>query len=76
MFRRPVIGYAITCGVYGLMVHTRFFPSEALARQQYEEMKSGLAQILSSLPLADDPDLEQKVPAVEAQLEAFIQRYP
>lgn len=36
---------SITCGVYGVMFHTRFFGTEAEGATAYEAMKSGLASI-------------------------------
>ena len=41
--RRPA--FAITCGVYGLMLHTRFFGSEREAKTEYERMKPRLEAI-------------------------------
>jgi hypothetical protein len=35
----PTAPFAITCGVYGWMVHTRFFSIEADAIVQFEAMK-------------------------------------
>jgi hypothetical protein len=44
---------AITCGVYGLMVHTRFFAGRATAEAEYEAMKPALHAIISQLGAAD-----------------------
>jgi hypothetical protein len=49
-----VAPYAITCGVYGCMVHTRFFSTETEARVQCEAMKLALAELVSSLVEAGD----------------------
>ena len=38
--------FAITCGVYGWLVHTRFFPSETEANAEYDRMKTALAELL------------------------------
>jgi len=38
--------FAITCGIYGWMLHTRFFSSKFEAETQYEAMKSALAVLL------------------------------
>jgi hypothetical protein len=38
--------FAITCGVYGWMLHTRYFGSKFEAETQYEAMKSALAVLL------------------------------
>lgn len=37
--------FALTCGIYGWMVHTRFFADEPTALAQYEAMKPVLAEI-------------------------------
>jgi hypothetical protein len=41
--------FAITCGIYGWMLHTRFFSTEAEARQQCGEMKQALVELMSVL---------------------------
>ena len=38
--------FAITCGIYGCMLHTRFFSIESEASAQYEEMKVALSTLL------------------------------
>ena len=38
--------FAITCGIYGWMLHTRFFGSKFEAETQYEAMKSALTVLL------------------------------
>jgi hypothetical protein len=40
--------FAVTCGIYGCMLHTRFFSLEAEATAQYEEMKAALAALLAT----------------------------
>lgn len=50
---RTATRFAITCGVYGWMVHTRFFATESEAVAAYEEMKPALAEILARLPGED-----------------------
>ncbi|HEX8118016.1 MAG TPA: hypothetical protein VF521_12155, partial [Pyrinomonadaceae bacterium] len=48
--------FSITCGIYGWMVHTRFFADEAEAQNAFEEMKHGLANILNIIPLVGETD--------------------
>jgi hypothetical protein len=43
-----VAPFAITCGIYGWMLHTRFFGSEEEAETEYESMKSALAKLLEA----------------------------
>lgn len=57
--------YSITCGVYGVMFHTRFFANEAEARQAYQAMKPGLASIATG----------EAVDAPEAA-SAFVTQFP
>jgi hypothetical protein len=39
---------AVTCGIYGCMLHTRFFSSEDEANREYEPMKAALAALLEA----------------------------
>jgi hypothetical protein len=66
--------FAITCGVYGWMVHTRFFSNHSDAVAAYEEMKPALVEILSRLP--DDDDVAAAVGKVAAMLNEFVERFP
>ena len=68
--------YAITCGVYGWMVHTRFFRVEAEALAQFEEMKNSLTGILGTIPQANDAQVEAKMRRVSEALSLFVQQYP
>ena len=40
--------YSITCGIYGLMVHTTFADDKAEAEEKYAEMKKELQAFLDS----------------------------
>ena len=46
--------YSITCGIYGWMAHTRFFSTEAEARNECAEMKPALSALMRSLGSAAD----------------------
>ena len=72
---RTASGFAITCGVYGWMVHTRFFADESNALAAYEEMKPALAEILARLR-ADDANVAAAVPEVAGILDEFVARFP
>lgn len=61
--------FAITCGVYGWMVHTRFFADEPTALAQYEAMKPALADIAGKVVS------EHSAEAADA-IEAFIDEFP
>jgi hypothetical protein len=40
--------FAITCGIYGCMMHTRFFSLESEATAQYDSMKIALSELLAT----------------------------
>ncbi len=63
--------FAITCGVYGWMVHTRFFGTEEEGRGEYAAMRVGLAE-LASLPVHDESDFPKMIQAIRA----FVDRFP
>jgi hypothetical protein len=44
----PHVPFAITCGIYGCMMHTRYFSQESEASSQYEQMKNALSVLLST----------------------------
>lgn len=61
------IPYVITCGIYGLMVHTAYFSNVTEAKQIFGEMKADLEEILR-LP-SDDMD------KVVSRVRQFVGRY-
>jgi L-asparaginase II len=68
--------YAITCGVYGWMVHTRFIADDETAQHSVDEMKTALSEIMSLIPIEGDEDEGEKMGAVSDALEAFTERFP
>lgn len=68
--------FAITCGIYGWMVHTRFFPNEEEAQQAFNEMKGSLGEILEQIPLADDPEVTAKMDEASQAISNFVEQYP
>lgn len=76
LFRAPELSFAITCGICGWMVHTRFFRNEAAATRAFDEMKVALDAILAVIPSNDDPDVEARMNDVTPYIEAFIARFP
>jgi hypothetical protein len=67
--------FAITCGIYGWMVHTRFFSKESEANDAFDEMKDAIANIVNLIPLKDDADDDQLKPVTQA-IHEFVERYP
>lgn len=60
-----VAPFTITCGVYGLLMHTRFFGSQAGGEREYDAMKPGLVKIRE----ADGRDFN-------AEASAFVVQFP
>ena len=63
--RHGVAPFAITCGVYGLLMHTCFFEKEELAQSTYGMMKGRLEAIASLI------GEEDYIPAARAFIDAF-----
>ena len=57
--------FSITCGVYGLLMHTRFFGAPADGEREYDAMKPGLVDVAE----AGGKDFN-------AAASAFITQYP
>jgi hypothetical protein len=68
--------YAITCGIYGWMVHTRFFRLESDGRTEFEEMREEMTRIVAQIPLATDPDVDARMRLVEQAISQFVDRFP
>jgi len=68
--------FAITCGIFDWMVHTRFFANEEDARRAYEDMKQALDSIIQSIPLKSDPDHDTKIEATTRTINKFVEHYP
>jgi len=67
--------FAITSGIYGWMVHTCFFSKEEEAQKMFEEMKLALADILSLIPYANDPELERKMHTATDAIRKFVDQF-
>ena len=75
--REPaLVPFAITCTIYGWMVHTVYFAAEEQAQQVYEEMKPDLARILGMIPAEDDPDTDAAFPVIAKAVKDFVARFP
>ena len=69
--------YAITCGVYGLLVHTRFLADDETALYAMDSMKTALAAIVDLLPAdEDDPQWAAKMAAVDNVAAQFARDFP
>ena len=65
--------FAITCGIYGWMFHTRSFSSLPEAIGEYDRMKAALSDILTLSP--DRPPDAERALFVEA-IGEFVSRFP
>ena len=68
--------FAITCGIYGWMVHTRFLGVEPEAQEAFDAMEKELSKIIESIPLKTDPEVQAKSEALCDSLAAFVEKFP
>jgi hypothetical protein len=66
--------FAITCGIYGWMIHTRFFSFQPEAETQYDLMKTALSELLEAAEQAADVDGGRQV--MFDGIDEFIGAYP
>ncbi|MGA2753523.1 MAG: hypothetical protein ABSE53_07120 [Terracidiphilus sp.] len=66
--------FAITCGIYGWMMHTRFFGTEAEAEAQYDLMKTSLSELLEAAGQTAEIDGGRQV--MFDGIDEFIGTYP
>ena len=67
--------YAITCGIYGWMMHTRYFASLDEAQAAFSDMKPDIERILT-LITTETLDDDTRFVLVAGELKEFIARYP
>lgn len=63
--------FAITCGIYGCMMHTRFFSQESEACEQYDAMKTSLSALLEGEDEGEDEARAAFLEGVAAFVDAF-----
>lgn len=63
---------AITCGVYGWMVHTAFYADQMTAEDDYAKMKVDLATIAD---MRSREDLYEHIDDFQAAIDRFIENY-
>jgi hypothetical protein len=64
--------FAITCGIYGCMMHTRFFSLESEACSQYDQMKGALSELL----LTENEGGPEGCSSFLDGVAAFVETYP
>jgi hypothetical protein len=70
-----VAPFAITCGISGWLVHTRFFDPEAEARSQFDAMKVALARMMEAAKSVDNvhPDDSSLIGRL---CQEFVEEFP
>ncbi len=68
--------FAITCGVYGWMVHTRFCNSKDEALRDFELMKNALKDIVTSLPIQNGPESKNALQTIIEKISSFVDGFP
>ena len=63
--------FAITCGIYGWMMHTRFFSLETEACSQYDLMRSAMSELLEKASESGDGGSSILMDGSSAFVEAF-----
>jgi len=66
--------FAITCGIYGWMMHTCFLSTEAEADSRYDLMKDSLSELLEAAEQTADVDGGRQV--LMNGVEEFVGEYP
>ena len=64
--------FVISCGIYGCLLHTRFFSIESEASSQYEEMKA----LLSALLLTEEEGGPEGCRSFLDGVAQFVEKYP
>jgi hypothetical protein len=65
--------FAITCGAYGLFLHTQFFSQEDDARREFADMKNELGQIVD---LSFDPTASEQIDSIlMGAASRFVERF-
>jgi hypothetical protein len=72
----PVAPYATTCGIYGWIVHTRFFDAEDEVQSEFQRMRHEISKILSAIPLNASQDVAEKMEAVVLLIRDFVDMFP
>jgi len=70
------VPFAITCGIYGWMVHTCWIPTLEQAESEFAQMRDAISEIVEMIPLSSDPLADEKIRAVGAAMDRFLLRFP
>jgi hypothetical protein len=78
----PIAPFAITCGIYGWFLHTRYFGDEAEAKREFRSMQIVLEPIIEGLPLESSEESaasSEKKDAMGRSMKAiqqFVEKFP
>lgn len=67
--------FSITCTIYGLMAHTRFFSDESEADEEFDRMKIDLEKILNLVPADGNAD-EDALDEISDEISEFVEKFP
>ncbi|MGH9933088.1 MAG: hypothetical protein ACREA9_28220 [Pyrinomonadaceae bacterium] len=65
--------FTVTGGIYGWLVHTRFFNSEPTARIGFDETEDELSKILALIPIENEAD-DDKLELAKVAIADFVER--
>ncbi|HSU17254.1 hypothetical protein [Longimicrobium sp.] len=71
-----VVPFAITCGIYGWMMHTCWLPTLGQAEREFAQMRDAISAILEMIPLSSDPLADEKMRAAAGAMGRFTLRFP
>jgi hypothetical protein len=68
--------FALTCGIYGWMVHTRFFATGEEANSAFKATQAELARIIDLIPSRDDPQPSERSSVAAEAMHDFVNEFP
>ena len=71
-----VDSFAVTCGIYGWMMHTRYVARLDLAQQDFAAMRDEMDTLLAMIPLRTDLEADRKIDLASQAMSDFVDRFP
>ncbi len=66
--------FAITCGMFGWMVHTCFFSTMEEGESAFESIKTDLVELIQLIPDENDPEWNPKMRVLAEAMETFVKK--
>ena len=66
--------FAITCGIYGWMIHTHFVSTKNKGFEAFQAMKSELDRILNLIPTEDEAN-DDNMSLVSDEISKFVDNF-